>query len=232
MITILKRNLKRFIPNSLIRLSQKYYLNKQRKKFRRNCKELLELTDALLRKEEITYWLNYGTLLGAYRDKDFIAHDYDLDIGLYWSDYKKVKELMLNAGMSLKFEARFANWDNPECVEYRFEYKGVFIDLNFYKINGNIATTYDFITIDGVDSVIGEKLPVLTESIDNPFYGLKEFNFLGKKYNIPENIEEYLVANYGENFMTPVKDFDYHNFAKNIHSYSLEEIHSNIIIYY
>ena len=102
----IKQIIKIFIPKSILKIRSEYLLNKQRKKFSKGCQELLELTDDTLRKAGIEYWLTYGTLLGAYRDHNFIAHDYDLDIALYWEDRDKIKDLMLSVGMKLKHEVK------------------------------------------------------------------------------------------------------------------------------
>lgn len=40
---------------------------------------------------------------------------------------------------------------------------------------------------------------------------------------MPSNTKEYLIANYGENFMIPVSNFDYHDYALNITAYSEKE---------
>ena len=33
-------------------------------------------------------WLDFGTLLGYYRENDFISHDLDMDFGIIISDYQ------------------------------------------------------------------------------------------------------------------------------------------------
>lgn len=33
---------------------------------------------------------------------------------------------------------------------------------------------------------------------------------------VPSNTEEFIIANYGPNWRTPIKDFDYHSCASNI----------------
>lgn len=228
----LKSLLKKIIPAFILKLKKERYLNKQRDMFHSSCKELLILVDSILSENKYEYWINYGTLLGAYRDHKFIEHDYDLDIALSTSNYENIKTLMINHGLKLKVEARFGQWDKPICVEYRFEWKNVFIDFNFYKVNNGVAKTYEFIFPEGTHIKKKTKTEFLVEEIDNPFKGIGTIDFLGKKYPVPINTEEYIIANYGINYKTPIKDFDYHLYANNIKCHDKNELNGHIIVYY
>lgn len=227
----IRRYIKKLIPSKILQIRRSYLLDRQRKSFHKGCRELLELTDDILNDEGIEYWLTYGTLLGAYRDHNFIAHDYDLDIALNWDDRHNIKSLMLSKGLVLKHEVHFGDWDNPENIEYRFEYKNTFIDIDFYKVSGNTAVTSNPSFIPDSPLVIGKKFLVITEEIVNPFKGLTEIEFLGRNYKIPANTEEFLIANYGKDYRIPIKDYDYREHALNIHEYSLEEKQSYMIVY-
>ena len=37
-------------------------------------------------------WLDFGTLLGYYRENDFISHDLDMDFGIIIPDYQRFVE--------------------------------------------------------------------------------------------------------------------------------------------
>ena len=230
---------KKIIPTSLwISMSkrkQEKALDKQRERFHAGCQELLYRVDDILSQTGIPYWLNYGTLLGAYRDNDLIPHDYDLDIGLMMEHQEKVKYLMLDNGLELVFEAHMGgSWDNPEAVEYRFKYKGACIDFNYYteKEPGKVST-YDFVSIKDVDynSNMGKRSPILVEGVISPLSGLRKIVFKDREFAIPANTEDYLVANYGPSWRTPVKDFDYHDYAENIKVYKRGEVYGEVIIY-
>ncbi len=60
----------------------------------------LQLTEKLVEfanvcdKHGIDYWLDYGTLLGAARNKGFLPWDDDIDVGIRWEDRERLIEAM------------------------------------------------------------------------------------------------------------------------------------------
>lgn len=51
---------------------------------------LLNTVTKELAKENVTYWVDYGTLLGAYRHRDIIPWDHDVDLGYLYTDTHKL----------------------------------------------------------------------------------------------------------------------------------------------
>lgn len=203
-----------------------YTSRERRRDYNRYNKELLFLVDDILTSNGYNYWLNFGTLLGAYRDHAFIPHDDDLDISMFWEDRHGVKEALLNGGLNLAATFYFGNYNNPESIEYRFEYNNVFIDIDFHvkEENPRYIRHYGALFMRGQDyTQIKKYIPIQVEKFTNPFDGLMKYDFLGRQFNVPSNIEEYIVANYGPNYRTPDKYSDYHDYAQNIHIYSPEE---------
>nr|WP_308757867.1 LicD family protein [uncultured Bacteroides sp.] len=199
-------------------------LKKRTHDFRRSNKELLFLIDSVLTCNGYVYWLNFGTLLGAYRDHDFISYDNDLDIGMWYEkDYYKIINLFEKNGIKL---VQLVNFSDPNCCEPRFVYKGVYVDINFYiHEDGNIVT-YDYNFIKGITYNVQSgktEFPVLVEKVINPYFAIGKIKFLNFDFPVPVDTCEYLKANYGESFMTPIVNFDYHDYATNIKCFDLKE---------
>ena len=63
--------------------------------------ECLKLVTDELDKHNIPYWLEQGTLLGAYRSSMLIPYDYDMDISVeikYTDEIKILLESMISEG--------------------------------------------------------------------------------------------------------------------------------------
>lgn len=58
--------------------------------------EVLKYVDTVCRQENIRYWLDSGTLIGAVRHGGFIPWDDDIDIGMLYSDAQKFKKYVLS----------------------------------------------------------------------------------------------------------------------------------------
>ena len=73
---------------------RKLVIAEEKVKFLENSDVVFNTVIQLLKKNGIHVWLDFGTLLGAYRDSDFIKNDFDMDFGAFGTDYDKIKTLM------------------------------------------------------------------------------------------------------------------------------------------
>jgi len=71
--------------------------------------KLLEIFDSICKENNLQYWIDFGTLLGAIRHKGFIPWDDDIDLGMARNDYEKLITLFSNGfpqhpDLNLEFE--------------------------------------------------------------------------------------------------------------------------------
>ena len=55
--------------------------------------ETLKKIKTILDKNNINYWLDEGTLLGAVREKKLIEWDHDIDLSIWYTDLEKIRPL-------------------------------------------------------------------------------------------------------------------------------------------
>lgn len=101
-------------------------------------KQLSEVIDVLL-DHKLTYWIEYGTLLGAIREKEVIPWDTEYDIGVWYNEYKlvakKLQSIFKNMGYIIDYSAK----DRVKLIHKENLIGGFNVDLHLYHINDNIA---------------------------------------------------------------------------------------------
>ena len=88
--------------------------------------ELLRIVCEILTKNDIQYWLGYGTLLGAVRHKGFIPWDDDLDICMTRDNYNKAWEVLPE---ELKKFDIYINEPNPQRIGISIWKAGLILDI-------------------------------------------------------------------------------------------------------
>ncbi len=133
------------------------------------------------------FFLAYGTLLGAVREKDFIAHDEDIDVGADFNDKEKF--------MSMLFELRengfeVARWDPRGLIS--IIRNNEYIDIYFFKkYNEKLMVN------------CGEPLP------RKFFENQAAINFKGVMFNAPTDLTGVMEFWYGKDWQTPVQWLNY-----------------------
>jgi len=207
-------NIIKYILDNTVRT---YTSFKRNRIFLKNGKDALAQADKAFAALNIEYWLEYGTLLGAVREKGFIAHDVDIDLGLLLYDYsenigvlfekfgfKKVRQMSIDEG-------RYG-------LEESYCYKGVTVDLFYFTQKDDRMYNHVFEGIPGKgwEETIKELGGLIVKEIYFPNDTVIKIDLFGKKYPVPNNAKEHLKAFYGDSFMIRNKKWNPNTMANNV----------------
>lgn len=150
----------------------------------------------------IVWWLESGTCLGAVREKGFIEHDKDIDLGIFEKDIIKIPQIIegLHAVGFEYITSMKMPGNGPVITTTRNDIQ---IDLFFfYEDNDKMwHTVYCF-------DQNKNPFPVKHVLEKRWFDELKSINFLGRQVLIPNPPEEYLKHRYGD-WRIPRKGWDW-----------------------
>jgi len=152
----------------------------------------------LLESHNVHFWLDFGTLLGAYRNRGFIPGDNDIDISLFAEDYWKVKKILELTEWKFKgiWRRELAVYD--ENIDYH-------IDLFFYERTAEEVCFYTYLKNHLTEDISVESKVSFVPTLLDRFTKIK---FLNHEFIIPADTDEYLTAQYGD-WRHPNPDWKY-----------------------
>lgn len=164
------------------------------------ARESLSLMKSILDRHAITFWLSWGTCLGAIREQNFIAHDYDIDLEVHRKDWFKIVKII------------------PELKAHGFEIKPLASDNFLPNWFSGIHCYYQTIQLDlyvccKTQKKVDKNLCISGwmsggNLITKDFFSqLETIDFLGESYNVPQNTRSYLEYLYGSSWQKSQKDF-------------------------
>jgi phosphorylcholine metabolism protein LicD len=216
---ILKKNkiVANIIKTILDNTIRKYKKYKRNKIFLKNAQTVLSKVSIIFDELNIQYWLEYGTLLGAIRDKKFIQNDYDIDLGLFLSDYNnQIENIFVKHGF--KKMKSYSIDNNKYGLEESYRFMGLDIDLFYFTIKQDTMFTHVFQNEEGKswDKTIIDNGGLIVREMTFSYNGFIEIDFLDAKYPVPKNADNHLKSFYGKNYM--IKDTNWNPFtmAKNV----------------
>lgn len=184
--------------------------------------EVLQLFSTALNEAGIVFWLEFGTLLGYYRENDFIAHDCDIDTGTFIENSPVVYRILTKAGFKLVREYHVID---DGGLEQCYQYKHTTIDVFYFRKDKNRLYCNSFLPIKNMTYFwnLYVKRPFLVKRIEVPDTGYRKVQFKGAEVYIPNDCDLYLRTHYGDSYMVPNPKYDGKKDSTNIIYYEYEQ---------
>lgn len=170
---------------------------------------ILKQIKIILEGADIQFFLTSGTLLGYYREGNILEHDKDIDIGIMQDQFVKagglerIIELMTEGG----FELSLILGREDEGMQISFGKDEVGLDIFVYYPYGtgkgddqkeeDRKSKTEYLYMDCYYRFV-KRLRYLYKRFE-----LKQCEFLGEKFMIPDNVERHLLDDYGEGWSVP-----------------------------
>ena len=181
-----------------------------------NSLKLLKIVIEKLNKYSIDYYLDFGTLLGAVREKGFIPWDDDMDISLVDNrDAKKIEQILLEIRKEYGYRIYLNSFESAINKRIRNNKPIYFENINFtsprnyqiakirnnrFWIFGRGNTTIDIFFKYEKDGYLHWMADGRISRIKKDFLSsnLIDIDFYNLKVKIPANYDEYLTKLYGD----------------------------------
>lgn len=167
-------------------------------------------------KQNLSIFLHAGTLLGIYRENDFIEGDRDLDFGIFEKDFTpEIKQRLFDELISNKFI-----YKGTECEAFKNKLESNYIPYVYKFWTPNAHINLDFWLFKKENNIYYHRgwlgyFYFLNETLDQ----LESYNFKDIEVTIPKNTELFLEYMYGKDWKTPKKmkkPNDYTNWSKEL----------------
>ena len=194
-----------FLQKRWSNFCKKRILHRKIKAIRNNGLDLLNSFQCVCNNKGVKGWPEFGTLLGAYREKSFIPYDYDIDIGMFSDDYNLdfEKDLLLAGFVKKREYFLIAKEHNQSTLtEVCYEYKGIIVDLFLSIRDNNIRKTYVYTDeIENyTDKIKKRKVKYFSFDMAESF---DVVTINGISFSGPGNTCKLLKQIYGDDFMQP-----------------------------
>lgn len=169
----------------------------------------------IMKKCEIQCWLDGGSLLGVIRDGHLISYDVDSDVGVYFEEFNKKRELFYKEAQKIGFISK----EDTNLFRQKFVKNNCKIDVFLFKKYKNLYYHRAFGGLFYWHQDLLDTLDIVK---------FEEYNCY-----VPHNPKEFLLKLYGKTWIKPItnmpKPIGYANFIKCQHCKIGFEIYENIL---
>jgi len=167
---------------------------------------LLLALDEMCKGAGAEFWLECGTLLGAFRNQDFIPHDPDADVGMLYTDLVKLQnQKPRNKDYIFEFDP---NWtrrepDKKSQVDARIidTLSGIFVDIFGFSKQNKGGYSSKWVGFNGPDIRNGAYPGIFYDH--DELFPLSDCSLHGCKFKCPKKTIEHLQKMYGKNLNPP-----------------------------
>jgi len=195
----------RFVYEPLHKLYRLYSVPHRKRMLKKNGATVLKHLAEVIERHHLPVFAAYGTLLGFVRDKGFLPHDDDIDLGVLpgeWTPKRLLKLLLEEEGFSFLFAFSY----NGRVTELKLQYNGIPVDFFFYEEDGErfYAGSYHYFPDVKYPSPNANSAQRVAEP---RIEGLDSILTYGIAFPVPANTEYVLEKLYG-NWRVPDTSWD------------------------
>ncbi len=176
--------------------------------------EILNSIKTVMQEMQKSWFITDGTLLGLVRDGNFIEHDTDIDIGVFFEEWKErdvfdfIKRMLV-----FDLEIKYIFGDFTNNFEMSFVKNGIKTDFFFYREKEDGMIIFHAFKNGGRDIL---KDVITYEYRSHLIKNIKPMFFIKSEYSAPADPVSVLEAKYGADWRTPNKGWDWAYDPKNI----------------
>lgn len=227
----MKKEIKEFIRKSsfyklikpLVHHKEMKWKKERNELFKKEAVPVLQCFANALNSEGIKYWPAFGTLLGYYRNHDFIPFDIDIDMAAFLCDSERIRKALNKEGFSLiRYYRVNSDGGYEECYKHK-DYSTT-IDVFYFQKNADCMYCYTFSPEEKMNKPesLNRECKFSCHQYRVPQDTFVKAEFKGIEICVPEHPELQLEAIYGPNFMIPDPNYEHHENA-NITFFTYDE---------